>query len=1108
MKLIKLALSLFLVGMMVLSLGSSIQTIDTVEEDTYNSVSAPTVDFFDEIPDVCRCEGYTRQYDQGDILNSWTTSGMQNVYYRTAQSFIPRKSVMSHIELYMELQSSSIESTNLTVWLVDDSYNIAATTAAGAPLPTTGIVSTTTFRVASLDLDLTTRQWVQIQLSPPWAYTVGMQYYIVVKTDANIDLFWVSAPNDQYTDGARSWTGGVDNGEDLRFRTFDYDRFDRIDGTGDLNQDWSTQFSQNIWYRAAQSFVAPSHSAAYVYLKMFAASRILNASVTITLADAGYPVVQTQASGAPAVPAANELLNKEILGGAIPVGIENAAWIEFYLPIALTPGATYYLVAKSNSSSVAISWTGSSGDPYAQGQRSTTGGVSSTNDLHFYTQYSRTKGYEMDQGDDGSWGIDYSQNVWYTAAQSFVAHAYFLQALELWMFRGAGDSSATMIDVWIVDSRYDISLTTASGAPLPSVGIKDHQQFMAPVLPEGSADWFYLDLLNINLEPGALYWIVMKSNSSTVPIYWQGSQDNDYPDGQRSWTGGVDTGSDNKFRTIVSGMRYKVDQGDIEDNWPLSSSQNIWYRHAQSFVAQSSKLKRVALEMHRASGDIANGNITVSLVNDNYAYQTTNAAGAPAPLAGDIIVEETIKARILEPGIGNATWIQFDFHPNAFSLVQGATYWIVVKSDQSTIPVYWNVASGNPYAPGQRTWTDGADPGTDFMFRTLTYSKSNVALDQGDLYNNWGSNSYQAVYYTTAQSIVPKGDSLQSFKLKMYRNVGVSNNVNITLWLVDSSYDVTATTASGAPIPTTSVSSFTLKSSLLPEGVENSDYVMFEPPYPSSVEAGDLYWIVVKADALGVYWSANGVDAYPEGQRSFTGGVDNGDDMIFYTTYIDLDGLPSVFTEPVDITYDETTTGHTISMIAVDDNPFFLTVEIDNTLVSTAEWYSGQLITVNVDGLSPGIHDVDVELYDRHGQIAKLSAMVEVIAVTTSTTTTVDTSTSSSTNTSSTVSNTTATTSSSTSSTTSSNTTQSNSTSDTTDPTDTTDTSDSETTSSDTSDTSDTSDSSETTDDGTESSSEDPTGTETPSVDLNSPLYLSLVMLSMIGIIQLRRRSN
>ena len=75
-----------------------------------------------------------------------------------------------------------------------------------------------------------------------------------------------------------------------------------------------------------------------------------------------------------------------------------------------------------------------------------------------------------------------------------------------------------------------------------------------------------------------------------------------------------------------------------------------------------------------------------------------------------------------------------------------------------------------------------------------------------------------------------------------------------------------------------------------------------------------------------------------------------------------------VVNSPADIIYEEGTTGHNIIWIATDSNPDTYSIFKNTVEITSGSWSSGTLITLNVDGLSIGLHEYKITVKDSTGK--------------------------------------------------------------------------------------------------------------------------------------------
>ncbi|OLS29050.1 MAG: hypothetical protein HeimC2_02450 [Candidatus Heimdallarchaeota archaeon LC_2] len=77
---------------------------------------------------------------------------------------------------------------------------------------------------------------------------------------------------------------------------------------------------------------------------------------------------------------------------------------------------------------------------------------------------------------------------------------------------------------------------------------------------------------------------------------------------------------------------------------------------------------------------------------------------------------------------------------------------------------------------------------------------------------------------------------------------------------------------------------------------------------------------------------------------------------------------PNITNEPEDLTYSAGTTGHTITWVAVDNNPSYYDLFIDEILISSSNpWSSSGSIVIDVNGLSNGNYNYTILIYDSSG---------------------------------------------------------------------------------------------------------------------------------------------
>ncbi|MFW9786562.1 MAG: hypothetical protein ACFFE1_02700 [Candidatus Thorarchaeota archaeon] len=129
------------------------------------------------------------------------------------------------------------------------------------------------------------------------------------------------------------------------------------------------------------------------------------------------------------------------------------------------------------------------------------------------------------------------------------------------------------------------------------------------------------------------------------------------------------------------------------------------------------------------------------------------------------------------------------------------------------------------------------------------------------------------------------------------------------------------------------------------------------------------------------------VDGHQVGSYNYTlrvvdvGGSDASDTVFVYVQ----DGTDPIIDSPDDIIYTEGETGHSISWSPVDLNPVSYEIFRDGILVKSGAWNSsGEVISISVDGLSPGEYNFTVSVTDvgSNSVVDQVNVTVEAAATT------------------------------------------------------------------------------------------------------------------------------
>ena len=98
------------------------------------------------------------------------------------------------------------------------------------------------------------------------------------------------------------------------------------------------------------------------------------------------------------------------------------------------------------------------------------------------------------------------------------------------------------------------------------------------------------------------------------------------------------------------------------------------------------------------------------------------------------------------------------------------------------------------------------------------------------------------------------------------------------------------------------------------------------------------------------------------------------------------DGTVPTIDHPANLDYDEGETGNTIIWTPVDSHPKNFTIYKDGAVEDSGPW-DGSAITIDVDGLSPGVYNFTIVVYDLGGNSVTDTVIVTVNEVVTTPTT-------------------------------------------------------------------------------------------------------------------------
>ncbi len=139
--------------------------------------------------------------------------------------------------------------------------------------------------------------------------------------------------------------------------------------------------------------------------------------------------------------------------------------------------------------------------------------------------------------------------------------------------------------------------------------------------------------------------------------------------------------------------------------------------------------------------------------------------------------------------------------------------------------------------------------------------------------------------------------------------------------------------------------------------------------YENAHDSGtDNHW---NSTGMGNYWSDyNGIGVYYV--TGPTGPID------YHPFMYPPDTAPPIIDHPADISYEEGTTGNFIFWTPSDTHPFHYVIYRNGTEVASDSW-DWIFIGINIDGLSVGVYNYTIVVYDTSGNYANDTVFVTVI---------------------------------------------------------------------------------------------------------------------------------
>ncbi|MHA2296667.1 MAG: NosD domain-containing protein [Candidatus Hodarchaeales archaeon] len=306
----------------------------------WNEWISPDDDENGIVDDPYFIDGEASGKDQGDLDGTWNHPYSQDIWFPTAQSFIPSKNTISQVELAMFKEE--------IVSVVNGTYTFD--------------LETGTEGTRGSDF-----WWEQV--------SAGIEMYLVPIYGAEV----------------------ANLGTSTDYYSIDYDfalslSYSTTPINGSIADNQIPAGTVLVWHTGEDNY-AKMQIVTHGY-DLFFIYEILDSSnpffIFLWLANASYPEENTLAQGAP-YPDENSRVDFTYISTSIlPYGHDNLEWIllDFDSPIPVIPGDVYWIVVSTNSSYPIIRWTGSEDNPYPDGHRAVPPGSSLDRDMLFRTYFS------------------------------------------------------------------------------------------------------------------------------------------------------------------------------------------------------------------------------------------------------------------------------------------------------------------------------------------------------------------------------------------------------------------------------------------------------------------------------------------------------------------------------------------------------------------------------------------------------------------------------------------------------------------------------------------------------------------------------------------------
>ena len=310
----------------------------------------------------------------------------------------------------------------------------------------------------------------------------------------------------------------------------------------------------------------------------------------------------------------------------------------------------------------------------------------------------------------------------------------------------------------------------------------------------------------------------------------------------------------------------------------------------------------------------------------------------------------------LSVGLHNVTIVFRDGENNSIT----DTIWVTVFTDTKS-PVFVGQPSNVSYLLGSTGYNASWTVIDDLGPANFTLYSNGVFVVTSSWYNN------------TAITILLDGFPVGVYNFTIVFNDTTGNSVSDTIWLT-----VFIDTTSPNILQRPSNVSYLLGSTgynlswTVIDKTGSANYTL----YQNGTIVGTGYWINNTALTISI-------DGLPVGVYNLTIVFNNTagytkNDTVWITVFADTTS-PTILQQPLNVTYQQGDTGYNLSWTVIDDiGPANYSLYIDNVFSTANSWQNSTKVTINIDGLSAGVHKFVIYFNDTTGNVISDTVYVTV----------------------------------------------------------------------------------------------------------------------------------